>query len=75
MTRLSVLLWSALSGAVMGMIGGALLLGVLTIVAALAPVPPRLVERVRLPIVLACLVALPAVMAVLGWLEGRAKLD
>lgn len=75
MTRLSVLLWSALSGAVMGVIGGALLLGVLTIVAALAPVPPRLVERVRLPIVLACLVALPAVMAVLGWLEGRAKLD
>lgn len=75
MTRLSVLLWSALSGAVMGVIGGALLLGVLTIVAALAPVPLRLVERVRLPIVLACLVALPAVMAVLGWLEGRAKLD
>ena len=75
MTRLSVLLWSALSGAVMGVIGGALLLGALTIVAALAPLPPRFVERVRLPIILACLVALPAVMAVLGWLEGRAKLD
>jgi hypothetical protein len=75
MTRLSVLLWSALSGAVMGLIGGALLLGVLTIAASVAPVPARLVDRVRLPVVVACLVAIPAVMGVLGWLEGRAKLD
>lgn len=75
MTRLSVLLWSALSGAVMGVIGGALVLGVLTIVASVAPVPARFVERLRLPVAVACLVAIPAVMAVLGWMEGRAKLD
>lgn len=75
MTRMSVLLWSALSGAVMGLIGGALLLGVATIAASVLPVPARLVERVRLPLVVVCLVAVPAVMAVLGWLEGQAKLD
>lgn len=75
MTRLSVLLWSALSGAVMGLVGGALLLGALAIVAAVAPIPPRLVERLRVPVVVACLVVLPAAMALLGWLEGRAKLD
>ncbi|MHB0948227.1 MAG: hypothetical protein ACYC3Q_02230 [Gemmatimonadaceae bacterium] len=75
MTRMSVLLWSALSGAMMGLIGGALLLGVATITASVFPVAPRLVERVRVPLVVLCLVAIPAVMAVLGWLEGQAKLD
>ncbi len=75
MTRMSVLLWSALSGAVMGLIGGALLLGVATIVATVIPMPARFVERVRVPLVVVCLLAIPAVMAVLGWLEGQAKLD
>ena len=76
MTRLAILVQSALTGLVMGLVGGALLLGALAIALAVIPgIPPRLVERARTPVVLLCLVGLPALLAVLGWLEGRGKLD
>jgi hypothetical protein len=70
-----MLLWSAATGLVMGLIAGVLLLAILTLAASLLPgIPERVAERLRLPVVALLLGVLPLVAAVLGYLEGRAKL-
>lgn len=73
--RAAIVLWSAVSGLVLGLFAGLLLLGALTIAAQLLPARVDwLIERLRAPVLLACLVLLPAAGAVLGLLEGRLKL-
>jgi hypothetical protein len=70
-----MLLWSAATGLVMGLIAGVLLLAILTLAAKLLRgIPERVAERLRLPVVALLLGVLPLVAAVLGYLEGRAKL-
>ena len=75
MTRTAMLLQSALTGLVMGLIAGLGLLALLTLAVNVVPgVPERLVERLRLPVVALLLGAVPLAAAVLGYLEGRAKI-
>jgi hypothetical protein len=70
-----MLLWSAATGLVMGLIAGVGLLALLTLVVNVVPgVSDRLVERARVPLVVLLLGVLPVVAALLGYLEGRAKL-
>lgn len=70
-----MLLWSAGMGLVIGLFGGVAVLAVLVIATELALVPARLAERYRTAAVVLLLVVVPLVGTVLGWLEGRAKLD
>jgi hypothetical protein len=70
-----MLFWSAATGLVIGVVAGVVVLAVLTIAAHLVPgVPERLVERLRVPVAVLLLAVVPLAAAVLGYLEGRAKL-
>jgi hypothetical protein len=75
MTRAQMLASATLSGLAMGLIGGVLVTAALVLVAQLTPRPARLVDRLRVPVLILLLVGAPLVGAVLGYLEGRAKLD
>lgn len=73
--RVTVLAWSAVSGLVVGVLAGALLFGVLAVGAALLPATlARHADRLRAAALILCFVVLPALGAVLGYLEGRVKL-
>jgi hypothetical protein len=73
--RAGVLAWSAVSGLVVGVLGGAALFGVLAVGAAFLPATlARLAERLRAPALVLCFLVLPALGAVVGYLEGRLKL-
>jgi hypothetical protein len=75
MTRASMLLWSAASGLVVGVLAGVGMLAVLTLIAHVVPgVSERLIDRLRVPVIVLLLVILPLIAAFLGYLEGRAKL-
>lgn len=75
MTRGAMLLWSAASGFVVGLLGGIGLLALITLIVHVVPgISERLVERMRVPVFVVLLVALPLIATVLGYLEGRAKL-
>ncbi len=75
MTRTAMLLWSAASGLVVGLLAGVGLLALVTLVVNVVPgIPERLVDRMRGPMLVLLLVLVPLVSAVLGYLEGRAKL-
>ena len=72
--RGTVLIWSAVSGLVVGVLAGVLLFGVLAVGAALLPATlARLADRLRAPALILCFAVLPALGAVLGYLEGRVK--
>jgi hypothetical protein len=71
-----MLLWSAASGLFVGLLAGVALLALLTLLVNVVPgVSERLVERARGPVVLLLLLFVPLLGAVLGYLEGRAKLS
>jgi hypothetical protein len=75
LTRTSVLLWSAATGLVMGLFAGVGVLALLTLVVNVVPgIPERLIERLRVPVLILLLGCVPIAAAVLGYLEGRAKL-
>lgn len=70
-----MLLWSAATGLVIGVVGGVLLLALLTLAVNLVPgLPERLVERLRVPVFVLLVVIVPLAAAAIGYLEGRAKL-
>jgi hypothetical protein len=71
-----MLLWSAASGLVVGLLAGVSLLALLTLVVNVVPgLSERVVERLRGPVVILLLLLVPLLGAVLGYLEGRAKLS
>ncbi len=73
--RTSIVAWSAVSGLVLGLIGGILLFAALVAGGELLPsIVPRLGGRARIVAVLFSFVLLPLVGAALGWMEGRLKL-
>ncbi len=75
MTRASMLLWSAVTGLVMGLLAGVTLLALATLVVNVVPgISERLVDRLRTPALVVLLALIPLVATVLGYLEGRAKL-
>lgn len=70
-----MLLWSAASGFVVGLVAGVGLLALVTLVVQVVPgISERLVERMRWPVLVLLLAVLPLIAALLGYLEGRAKL-
>jgi hypothetical protein len=76
MTRAAMLFWSAGSGFVVGLLAGVGLLALVTLVVNIVPgIPERLVDRMRVPVIVLLLVALPLLAAALGYLEGRAKIS
>jgi hypothetical protein len=73
--RTTIVAWSAVSGLVLGLIGGILLFAALVAGGELLPsIVPRLGGRARIVAVLFSFVLLPLVGAALGWMEGRLKL-
>jgi hypothetical protein len=76
MTRGTMLLWSAASGLVVGLLVGVALLAFVTLVVHVVPgISARLVDRWRVPVLGLLLGLVPLLAAVLGYLEGRAKLS
>lgn len=72
--RTSIVLWSAASGIILGLFIDATLIGVASIVSALLPaVAARLHHRWFTVVVAVVLIAIPVVMAILGYLEGQLK--
>lgn len=75
MTRAAMLLWSAASGFVVGLLGGVALLALVTLVVNVLPgISERFVDRMRVPVLVLLLVLVPLAAAIIGYLEGRAKL-
>jgi hypothetical protein len=70
--RAAVLVWSTLSGAILGLFVDAMLVGVAAIVAAFVP-HLRIANRWVIGSAAAALVAILVGMTVLGYLEGRLK--
>ncbi len=70
-----MLFWSAATGLVVGLLAGVALLAFLTLAVNVLPgLPARLVGRLRVPVLVVLLGIVPLVGALLGYLEGRAKL-
>jgi hypothetical protein len=74
--KATILGWSAASGLLLGLIAG-LLLFALAVVGGelLAGMVPRFAGRARAALAIFSFVLLPLAGAVLGWLEGRLKLQ
>jgi hypothetical protein len=74
-TRGAMLLWSAASGFVVGLLAGIGLLALVTLIVHIVPgISERLIDRMRVPVLVVLLIALPLVATIVGYLEGRAKL-
>ena len=74
--RATILGWSTVSGLILGLFAGVLLFAVLVLGGELASgVFPRLGGRSRTVASVFAFVVLPLAGAVLGWLEGRLKLQ
>lgn len=74
--KATILGWSAVSGLVLGLIAGLLLFAVGVVGGELlSGIVPRLAGRARTGLAIFSFVLLPLVGAVLGWLEGRLKLQ
>ena len=76
--RSSILGWSAVSGGVIGLIVGVLLIGATVLI--LSVVPPssavvRSLGRRAVPLSVALVAAFVTAGSVVGYLEGRLKLD
>jgi len=74
--RATILGWSTASGLVLGFIAGLLVFAVMTVgPELLSGAIPRLAGRVKTLALLFSFILLPAAGALLGWLEGRLKLQ
>lgn len=74
--KATILGWSAVSGLVLGLIVGLLLFAVAIVGGELlSGIVPRVAGRARTGLVIFSFVFLPLAGAVLGWLEGRLKLQ
>jgi len=72
--RASILLWSMASGVILGLFIDATLIGVALLLSAIVPgVAARLHHRWLTASSVVVLVAIPVVLAVLGYLEGQLK--
>jgi hypothetical protein len=72
--RASILLWSTASGLILGLFIDATLVGVALLLSALLPsVAGRLHQRWLMLLATGTLTAIPVVLAVLGYLEGKLK--
>ena len=72
--RLTILFGSTLSGLVLGLFLGLGALAILAFISTMIPAASRWAERLRAPALVLTLVLHPLAGALLGYLEGRAKL-
>lgn len=70
-----MLAWSAGMGILLGLFGGVAVLAVVVIARELGLVPERLAVKYQQAALVTLLVIVPVVGGLLGFLEGRAKLD
>lgn len=74
--RATILAWSAISGLILGVFAGTFLFATLLLGGEIAPsVVPRLVGRARIAVSVISFAVIPLAGAILGWLEGRLKLQ
>ena len=74
--RATILTWSAISGLILGLFAGTLLFAALLLGGELVPnVVPRLAGRARVVVAVISFAIIPIAGAILGWLEGRLKLQ
>jgi hypothetical protein len=74
--RATILTWSAISGLILGLFAGTLLFATLLLGGELVPsVVPRLVGRARVVVAIVSFAIIPIAGAIVGWLEGRLKLQ
>jgi hypothetical protein len=74
--RTSILLWSTASGVILGLFIDATLIGVAVLASAVAPsLAMRLQQRWLALSTVVLLALIPAALAVLGFLEGRLKVN
>lgn len=71
--RVSIVLWSTISGAILGLFIDATLIGVALLLSALPGVASRLNQRWILTTATVGLVLILVAMSVLGYLEGQLK--
>jgi hypothetical protein len=73
--RASILLWSALSGVVMGIVADALLVGLVLLVSFVAPATVDRLMHARWAVAIAAIILTLVLIAgaVLGYLEGELK--
>ena len=72
--RASILLWSTVSGALLGLFVDATLIGLTVLVSLVVPgLSSRMHQRWFTTSSIVVLAAVPAAMAVLGFLEGQLK--
>jgi hypothetical protein len=71
--RGSIVLWSTISGAILGMFIDATLIGVALLLSAIPGVASRLTQRWFVTTATVGLVAILVAMSVLGYLEGQLK--
>jgi hypothetical protein len=75
-TRASIILWSAGSGILLGLFIDALVIGIWMLAATAIPsMSPRSFPRWASTVATLLLGAIPIAACVLGYLEGRLKLD
>ena len=72
--RLTVLAWSAIGGAFVGLLAGIVLFAIGVLIGATVPAAARLTARLWWIGVILCFVLLPLAGGVVGYLEGRLKL-
>ena len=75
-TRASIIMWSAGSGLLLGLFLDAAIVGIWMVLSSLVPAlaPRQLPRWFAIPAVLA-LAAVPIAAGILGYLEGRLKID
>jgi hypothetical protein len=70
-----MLLWSAGAGLIVGLFAGVGVLALVALAVNVVPgIPDRVVERLRVPVLVLLLVVVPLIAGLVGYLEGRAKL-
>ena len=75
-TRASIILWSAGSGALLGLFLDAAIVGIWLVISSVIPaMAPRQLPRWFAALAAVGLVALPIAAGILGYLEGRLKLE
>jgi hypothetical protein len=71
-----MLLWSAASGFLVGLMIGVLVLAFVTLAVHVVPgISERIVARLRMPVLVLLLLLVPVIGGLLGYLEGRTKLS